>query len=882
MKESRAVLEEPGYVDRVIEFAKHIYRDVSSEQYKRHVEQLWEPLPAGELHHLTHVRRMKENDKVWVTDGSGSWIACILKRGKQKKSWGVCPIIETPTSASTTTPTPTPSITILKSPPSHPITLEIGMTKLTRFDWVIEKATELGISKIQPILCDFSGTAQSSTHVAIGKWIERGRLVSLQALKQCERGYVVDILEPVKVDKLNVEALRLLAVEPSLRGGGDDKGGSSGDGGRVLRFSEALDEIIRNKLWPDLQSDKDIENGKEAVHLHLCVGPEGGWSPNEMAWFRERAGTSTRHVGLGDGVLRAETAAIVGLESRRIVSVLKMNGGERRLVKPGLMFAAALNDTANAGDVGSSTTMSVSTSTIITSTSMPSTTNSQPVTTSSSSTIAIGISPSATLTQVTSPATSEVVVVPPTAVPLTSSKSRVSTKTEPSAFSQSQAQTTQSQAQFTQSQQPLVQQQSSPTGSQNINVPVINTGNEINIGTATGNAMSFGVGNEMPTSSFNPQQKQPDMMTTAANGVPLSQPTLGGIVGDSNNGGGGGGGFDESPGRMSRLDADGGNSNAKGGGKRSMGRRNSLLPLVAANGSPSSPPASPSIRTITPTSTANRFVAGANANSGHGKGHSNDLVNNTAASLPLQQQQQPQQQYQLVPVTASDAAEMVMVTKRASQESTWSTDLFGSAKGSINSNFQKYRALYESTANEMTEEISMPVIPASYNTNVTNNLGVDPDLEYQSREDPKNSRQSELDIVSPVAEQIRARWRDRESLYTSAGEERDSVLSVPESLQQLTGRMDVENVATFNNGAVLPAPGYHAINNGNPFRVAGSVRTDSMYSNVDEGVGNNDGNPFRNSALGNVNTRAEVTQSVSSNGGQTTTATESKENPFRP
>jgi 16S rRNA (uracil1498-N3)-methyltransferase len=146
------------------------------------------------------------------------------------------------------------------------LTLAVAAPKAERFDWLVEKAVEVGVGTLQPLL-----TERSVVNPRVTK-LERLRQRVIEASKQCGRNRLMVIAEPVTWRELlgqQPNALRLLAVR--------------GAGG------------ILPKPVP--------------LTVVLAVGPEGGFTQEGE---RAADGAGWRPLGLGRAVLRVETAAVVG------------------------------------------------------------------------------------------------------------------------------------------------------------------------------------------------------------------------------------------------------------------------------------------------------------------------------------------------------------------------------------------------------------------------------------------------------------------------------------------------------------------------------------------------------------------------------------------
>jgi 16S rRNA (uracil1498-N3)-methyltransferase len=161
------------------------------------------------------------------------------------------------------------------------ITLALAIFKFDRMEWALEKCTEIGVARIIPVVA-----RRSDAHLAAAavKRHERWQRIVRQAAEQSRRAAPPEMAAPVKLKNLADEgvlapdALRVVLAE-SLAGAEE---------------STRLGEILQSRL--------------SEVEVALAVGPEGGWTDEELAWFRE---TGWVAASLGDNILRAETAAIV-------------------------------------------------------------------------------------------------------------------------------------------------------------------------------------------------------------------------------------------------------------------------------------------------------------------------------------------------------------------------------------------------------------------------------------------------------------------------------------------------------------------------------------------------------------------------------------------
>ena len=152
------------------------------------------------------------------------------------------------------------------------VVLCAALIKFDRFEWMIEKATELGVTEIVPVEAVRS---ERGLERAACNRLERWRRIALEASQQSRRAFLPVLREPVSLPKaLSLSALRRYAL--------DEQPG-------VLPLARAI-----------------AGTGEAAI----LIGPEGGWTDEERGSF-DAAGWT--RVSLGPLILRAETAAIASL-----------------------------------------------------------------------------------------------------------------------------------------------------------------------------------------------------------------------------------------------------------------------------------------------------------------------------------------------------------------------------------------------------------------------------------------------------------------------------------------------------------------------------------------------------------------------------------------
>lgn len=215
-------------------------------------------LRGDEAHHARRALRLSEGDSVTCLDGEGrGW------RGRIDRYSGDTAFV-------------TIESVIEPEAPIRPrLSLAQALVKGDRMDLIIQKATELGVDRIIPIIADRSDVRLDAERSS--RRIERWRRIEIEAAKQCERLTLPTIEVPTKLREL-LDASR----EPVIA--------------LVERDASPIRDLLRELGQPE--------------SVTLIVGPEGGWSEDECRMFER---SNARCVSLGRGILRAETAAIAGL-----------------------------------------------------------------------------------------------------------------------------------------------------------------------------------------------------------------------------------------------------------------------------------------------------------------------------------------------------------------------------------------------------------------------------------------------------------------------------------------------------------------------------------------------------------------------------------------
>lgn len=212
-------------------------------------------MTGEDAHHLTRVLRVEAGQKFEISDGARVWLANVAEARKAVVRFEVLEEIGA-------------------GPELAPVTLYLALIKFDRFEWAVEKATELGVAAIVPVEAERSehGLYQGSQ-----KRAERWRRIAREASEQSRRLRAPEVREAV-------------------------------------RFREAAGAAATHRVWLDEQPGaKPLASAFAFRHGESCallIGPEGGWADAEREAL---AGAGWTGASLGPLVLRAETAVCAAL-----------------------------------------------------------------------------------------------------------------------------------------------------------------------------------------------------------------------------------------------------------------------------------------------------------------------------------------------------------------------------------------------------------------------------------------------------------------------------------------------------------------------------------------------------------------------------------------
>ena len=206
-------------------------------------------------HHLTRVLRVEVGQKFEISDNRRVWLAEV---GVARKNVVEFTVLEEMAAGDEPAET----------------TLYLALIKFERFEWAVEKATELGVTRVVPVQAQRS---ERGLEDGARKRVERWRRIAREASEQSRR-------------------LRFPRIDAPAR------------------LPEALADTAEHRIWLDerpgapplLKAFPVVNRGA----VSLAIGPEGGWTEGERGQFSDSGWTGT---SLGPAILRAETAVCAAL-----------------------------------------------------------------------------------------------------------------------------------------------------------------------------------------------------------------------------------------------------------------------------------------------------------------------------------------------------------------------------------------------------------------------------------------------------------------------------------------------------------------------------------------------------------------------------------------
>lgn len=223
------------------------------------------PLTDTEAHHFLNVLRGKEKDRITVFDGAGHEIICTVAAVEKNR------VTLRAQSRQFSPPLP------------HRLTLAQAVPRAKSMDFILQKATELGVARIVPLLSDRTVVQLGGEDIE-GKR-ERWRQITIEAAKQCGANWLPAIEPPTKPRDFFRTAAR----------------------GELNIIASLQPDSLR---LPAILNDHLADHKSRPTSATIVIGPEGDFTPAELADARS---AGFRPLSLGPLVLRSETAALYAL-----------------------------------------------------------------------------------------------------------------------------------------------------------------------------------------------------------------------------------------------------------------------------------------------------------------------------------------------------------------------------------------------------------------------------------------------------------------------------------------------------------------------------------------------------------------------------------------
>ena len=214
-------------------------------------------IEGDEARHLTRVLRVEPGQRYEISDNANVYLAEIEAAPKESVIFRTLERLPA-------------------APLSARIELYAALIKFDRFEWIVEKATELGVTEIVPVE---AARSDRGLEKAAGKRVERWRRIALEASQQSRRAVLPEIAGPILLN----DAIA-----------------------RTASYRYALEETPG--AVPLFQALPAVRAAQDTVAI--LTGPEGGWTEEERACFSAAGWTP---VSMGPLILRAETAVIAAL-----------------------------------------------------------------------------------------------------------------------------------------------------------------------------------------------------------------------------------------------------------------------------------------------------------------------------------------------------------------------------------------------------------------------------------------------------------------------------------------------------------------------------------------------------------------------------------------
>ena len=217
---------------------------------------------ADDLHHMIRVLRLKEGDEVDVSDGvCWEYRARIQTLTKEEAELAIL------------------DKNAFAAEPSVQVTLFQGIPKQGKMETIIQKCVELGVHRIVPVFMERTVVVDRGN---FSKKIDRWNKVSAEAVKQCRRGIIPEVAQPITGIPDMFEEFDMV----------------------LFPYENERGTTIKDALRGEKDADRQLRS------IAVIIGPEGGFSDEEATAIIGAGGVS---VSLGRTILRTETAGMAAL-----------------------------------------------------------------------------------------------------------------------------------------------------------------------------------------------------------------------------------------------------------------------------------------------------------------------------------------------------------------------------------------------------------------------------------------------------------------------------------------------------------------------------------------------------------------------------------------
>lgn len=214
-------------------------------------------ISGEDARHLTRVLRVEIGQRYEISDNRNAYLAEVETARKEHVVFRTLEKLDTPE-------------------PSVRVILCAAIIKFDHFEWLIEKATELGVAEMVPVIAT---RTERGLDKAAGKRMDRWRRIAIEASQQSRRTHLPLVHEPRSLSQA-------YTIGANCRYALDEEPGGAPLTAALPSHRSAADEVA------------------------VLVGPEGGWTAEEREGFHSAGWT---RVTMGPLILRAETAAIAAL-----------------------------------------------------------------------------------------------------------------------------------------------------------------------------------------------------------------------------------------------------------------------------------------------------------------------------------------------------------------------------------------------------------------------------------------------------------------------------------------------------------------------------------------------------------------------------------------